>query len=129
MATQSIYTLIGDKAIIKAIKNLQRKDFSKATRAGSKIVKREAQASAPVLTGALKKAIKVRSLKSKKATGHNIQFVFPGGGQFYGHFVEYGTKEQPAQEFVKEAADNAEVPALRQTADTLMDQIEKTWNA
>jgi len=91
--------LTGAKEIAIALGKLEtklaRKVASKALRAGAKVVLPVAQSLAPVKTGALRKAIKVRSGKNKKDFRSIVVAVgekWFQGDEFYAAFIEFGWK-------------------------------------
>ena len=91
--------LIGGKELDNALQELERKLARKigvqALRAGAKIILAKARANAPVKSGALKAAIKIRAGRSRK--GERRVRVIVGdkwftGDEFYAAFVEFGHK-------------------------------------
>ena len=110
------FKVAGDgKAVQEALAKISKKDFRKATRKAAKLVQAAAIANAPVLTGTLRKAIKVRSA-GRRRHGAKVTLQFKKGtaSQFYGAFVEYGTAKQAAQNFMKRAAKSAGPGAIAQ---------------
>lgn len=108
----------GQKAIVTGVKELDailrdlepklaRKYIRKGMRDGMKLVRDQARADAPVRSGTMRKAIKVRAGRSRKRGRIAIEVrVGEGdfkGDTFYGAFVEYGTSRQKAQEFMLRA--------------------------
>jgi len=89
--------LIGEKALQRKLAALGRtganKVLRKALRAGAKVIRTEAQANAPVLTGDLRANIRVRAMKRRKQ-GVGVRVVVGDGwyqgDQFYGAFLEFG---------------------------------------
>lgn len=101
-----------DEALKQFPAKLQRKYLARALRAGAKIIQQQAQANAPVKTGALRRNIVVRSAPRNGAAGRvavgiraakkigsrttstgKVRSVFDKRGDaFYGRFVEGGTK-------------------------------------
>lgn len=82
--------------------SLQKKGVRKATRRAAKLVLEDAIKMVPVKSGALKKSLAVRARKRTRAK-HRIHDVAHlvvqkgalfSGRQFYGGFLEYGTKER-----------------------------------
>ena len=86
-----------DKILTRYEKSLQRKWLRKATRESVKHVRAEAELDAPVDSGDLSESLKVRAIKrTRTKIGHQVQTsedntVF-SGDQYYGQFVEFGTK-------------------------------------
>jgi len=103
-------TLIGEKELQRKFKGLpgklQRKIVRAAMKKAIEPVLQDAQSKAPVLTGKLKASLKVMSsnkygkITTSVVTGEG----FFKGDQFYGAFVELGTKHQPAKPFRLKAA-------------------------
>lgn len=104
---------------IKArLDQLEKKDARKicqsAFRSAMKPVAKSAKANAPKVSGQLSKSLKVRSLRrSRKRFGVTVSMKskdFPD--QYYGSFVEYGTKKMVGRHFLKQAFDsNADIAA------------------
>ena len=68
-----------------------------------------AQANCPVVSGDLKKSLKVRALKKKRHRYGVMVATSAGwfkGKTFYGAFVEYGTSKKPANPFIRPAFDS-----------------------
>ena len=69
-----------------------------ALRAGSRVMQLAAQGNVPIRTGTLKNTIRIRRGKRDRADNVRDYFVFAGGrvkgggGAFYAHMVERGTK-------------------------------------
>jgi len=90
------FKVTGDKELIAKLQTLRRAKLRAAVRKGSrraaKIVQAEAKQLAPARTGALARAIRVRSIpRSRKWTGTQATFKVEGG-VYYGGFVEAGHK-------------------------------------
>lgn len=106
-------TLIGDKQLIKLFKTLpdklQKKFAVQALRAEAKLVKGEIQAATPVLTGRLKKSMKVKSVKRSRVkigvkieTGTRAELGIPPDSKwYYPAHVELGTRTRPAKSFMR----------------------------
>lgn len=74
---------------------LQRKALRTVFRRLGNIAKDEAIRGAPRRTGALARSIKVRSIKRSRArVGVTVLSSFKGGNQYYGTFLEFGTKDR-----------------------------------
>ncbi len=75
---------------------LQRRALRTVFRRLGNIAKDEAARGAPVKTGMLKRSLKVRSIKRNRGgrVGVNVISSFKGGNQYYGTFLEYGTKDR-----------------------------------
>lgn len=118
-------TIQGDKELIQklqALKKTQAKTaIGKGTRAGAKIVQAAAKQNAPVLSGQLKRSIKVRSLpRSKKAVGTQVI----ESADFVG-FVEFGTKHQQGEHKFEEAAKGASDEAIQTMLEITRQEIDK----
>ena len=100
MAVRGIIT--GDKHLDKLLAGMplkmQKKLSRKATRKAAKeIVLPDAQARAPFDTGDLEESLTVKAVTRKKnRVGHMVTTKegFYRGDQFYGAFMEFGTKER-----------------------------------
>lgn len=126
MSKTTPFDLSGDRELVRKLTKLAKKDFSKATRAGARTIANKTKALAPVETGALRKAVKVKSVKSRTAVGHKVVLAFKGGAVsnlFYGGFQEYGTKHIKAKGFMKRAADEEGKKAMQATIDILKTAI------
>lgn len=94
--------ITGDKQLDRLLKGLplaaQKKLSRKATRKAAKdIVLPEAKNLVPVDTGDLEESLVVKAMKrSRGRFGHQVQTKdgFYQGDQFYGAFIEFGTKER-----------------------------------
>lgn len=94
-----------DKSLSELEPKFQKKIVRQAQRQGAKILLKKAKDKAPKETGALKKAIKIKSApRSRKFVGIDIgvgsQFFV--GKQFYGSFLEFGWKPGGTGEFIGE---------------------------
>lgn len=130
----SKFTIKGDKELIRKLDKLAKKDIKKAirkgSRAGAKVVQREAKSIAPKDSGQLAKSIKVRSLKRSRSTiGTTASNAFRGTEQFYGAFQEYGYTSRGGNKiegkgFMKQASDNVGEKALRVMIDEMKQVIQ-----
>lgn len=132
MAAISGIELFGDKQILANMEKLSKKDFTSATRKGSKIVLQETKSRIPVLTGVLLQNTKVRSIpRSRTMAGTRTVMEFKGAtgrkGGFYGHWVNYGTRYLQAREFIQQGAKAAEQQAFAATKQELIQMVEKEW--
>ena len=122
MAKETL-VLTGDKRLNRKLMKLRGPDAKKAirksTRPALKPVLQEAKNNVPVDSGALKKSLKIRSLpRSRTSIGARVTSGDTGkrafsGEQYYGAFVEFGTKHQKGQKFLKRAADRKRKQAIR----------------
>lgn len=110
--------LRGDKQLGKQMRRLsaQRDDISvDCMKAWGDDVQSDARRNAPERTGKLKRGITVRVQKQKLSAS-----VGTHNGPFYGHFMENGTSEAPAQPFLGPAFN-----ANRDIAPYMRDALEK----
>jgi len=126
-------SLIGDKELQRKFKTLvgkvQKKIARKAIRAGAKIVLADAKNRAPVLSGKLKKSLKVKAIKRSRSTigvlvqtGTREKLNIPEGSKYYyPAAVEYGHGGVAAKPFLR--------PALDTNADRALSTIQRElWN-
>lgn len=131
-------SLNGDKALVSKLDSLDKKDLSKvvrqATRKNSKIVQTETKNLAPVESGMLKKAVKVRSMKRQKGyVGSKTTVLFAGktkSNMFYGAFQEFGYttvngRKIAGKHFMKQASSNVGPRALASTMLDIKSGINK----
>jgi HK97 gp10 family phage protein len=90
-----------DKALARFDANVQKKITRKATRAGAKLVLEAAKVLVPSGFGDLERSLKVKAMEKRKGKGrgrigHSVRTGegFFQGEQFYGGFLEFGTKER-----------------------------------
>lgn len=105
-----------DRKLSRFEQSVQKKAIRKATREASKVILEEAKTLVPVDTGALRKSLRVRSLKrSRVKQGHQVQTGegFFKGETFYGGFVEYGTKRMAAREYLRRAMNSKEAETIQ----------------
>jgi HK97 gp10 family phage protein len=97
----------GAEEIIKLLKEMGQNAenvLSQAAEAGGKIALSDAKRRCPVgKTGNLKSNLKLET--GKKTSTKAFVKVLPGKDEYYGTFVELGTKKQPAQPFLRPAVD------------------------
>jgi HK97 gp10 family phage protein len=86
-----------DKAVKKLSDKVQKQVLNKAARAGARVVQKRAKSLAPVKSGALRRAIRVVTLKMPKGQAKAAVTIKSGKGEkreaFYAHFVEFGTRK------------------------------------
>ena len=81
------------RKLAKLRKNDMRKAVRKGSRAGVKLIAPTAKELAPVRTGTLRRAMKVRALpRSRKWTGTQITSKIEGADAYYMGWVEFGHK-------------------------------------
>jgi HK97 gp10 family phage protein len=120
----------GQKEIERSFKKLGpkigKKPIRRGARAGAKIFAAKIKQNSPVLSGQLKKSVKVRAGKQR---ANFIQVL--ARTEFYGVFAEYGTvnssgnikqKEKP---FMRPAYETEKRKANQVTVDTMADEINK----
>jgi HK97 gp10 family phage protein len=96
----------------------------KGTRRGAKIVASAVKDAAPVVSGALKASIKVRSLpRSKKSVGTDVKL--DNSTLFYASYAEFGSKHQKATHFMEEATKSVAQDALETAVQVIAEEIEK----
>jgi len=109
MADAMKFKILGDKELQRGLKQFEDKVAKKIVRRATKKVAQPVHQAAvqlaPKKTGMLKGAISIRAFKKKDKFGTKITigkrlFV---GDQFYGAFVELGTKKMAAQPFLRPA--------------------------
>ncbi len=113
-------SLLGDKALqrkLDALPNkLAKKVMRQALREGARPVLASAKANAPVLTGRMKKSLKLRAMKARRGnfgvvimTGTREQLgIDPKDKSYYPFAVEFGFKRHnvPAHPFIRPALDD-----------------------
>jgi HK97 gp10 family phage protein len=135
-------TIKGSKAIERAFRELPsklaRKAIRQGLRAGAKIVRDGAVADAPEDTGLTRKAIKVRSGRSRKNRFSMAVIIGKGnykGATFYGAFQEFGwetgsrkspnRREVPGKHFMRRAMESKRDAAESAILETIADGIER----
>lgn len=88
-------------------------------RAGARVIRDEAKARVPKLTGQLEKGIVVATVKGEVKVG----FKPPVSRR--AHFTEYGTETQPAQPFMRPAIDTKGPEAIRKIGEVMGKGVEK----
>lgn len=117
-----------DNKLLALPKSLANKGARKATRAAAKVVLADAKALVPEDTGQLKRSLKVRSRKrsrrNKGTVGHSVvtgESLFTGD-QYYGGFIELGTRKKEADPYLRPALWGNQPEILRQYVAVL-----KSW--
>jgi len=108
------------KIEIEGVKKLEKRLKSLEPKVGKGIVRgalkdaakpllQEAKERVPVKSGDLKKSLRVRTMKRKKGR-YGVEMATKDGwfkgDQYYGAFLEFGTKNMPAKPFMRPAYDN-----------------------
>lgn len=106
--------------------------MKKALRAAAKPVVSPAKGPAPVLTGRLKKSLKVGDkLNSRQAALHRAKMrdgdvdMFIGAGAMHSHFQEFGTVNHAPQPFMRQAWEGAKGKVLSELKRALWENIQK----
>lgn len=154
MGDPIVMEVAGDKELRRALGRLsnveRRSAFRRPLRDAMKQIQAAALSRVPRRTGKLAKSLKVRAGR-KSRTGPSIILIGQGanakkppkgkgkrrsratravqftGDTFYGGFVEYGTKRQPPQPFIRPAFDERIGQTERTIRDGLMAEIERIW--
>ena len=113
--------LRGADELLKGLQELEpaiaKKILRSAMRQAAKPILDEAKRRVPVLTGELRKSLKIRALKrnNKGRIGVVISTEkgFFKGETFYGAFLEFGTKKMPAKPFIRPAFEANKARAVR----------------
>lgn len=108
---------IGANELIRDLRNIEKKELESvvwgAIERGGEKIRRDAIRRAPEDTGALKRSI--RCVKHRKSLGVKVEADYPKhkgrkqrktkgkGWVYYAFAVEYGTKDRPAQPFLRPA--------------------------
>jgi len=129
--------LEGFEDVLKTLDTLtdkmQKKAMRPALRAGSKIIQKAAKAKSPTLSGKNKRFIKVKSLRRSRnivgvaiQTGTREQLGIPRDKfGYYPMILEYGSKDQKKQPFMKPALEENRVKATAAIGKKLKSEIEK----
>jgi len=131
--SQNVFKLTGLDKSIKKLKGLEAKVSKKvvrqAMRAGMKLVQQAVKNNAPVDSGDLKEGVKVRATKrSRKKMG--IMVSIGGkpnyvGDLYYGAMVEWGTKYQSPQGFMRRSFDETHDQAIEIASAGIISGVEK----
>lgn len=122
------------RAFNKLDHKARKKHLRPALRAGAKVIKNAAQSLAPKDSGALKRTIKVRSLKRSRknfgvfirtGTASELGIKETKGRGYYPFSVEYGTDEQPARPYMRPALKNNDERARKAIAERLWKGIRE----
>ena len=98
----------GADEVIKMLKELGEAAsgiLERAAEAGGRVALDAAKAKCPVDTGALKRSLHIEKSKTKKPEIKQEVKISPGKNQYYGTFVELGTKRQAAKPYLRPAID------------------------
>ncbi len=123
-----------DRKLMSLEPKLQKKVIRKAQRDGAKDVLVKAKSLAPVKSGALKKNLKIRSIKRTKGSiGLDIGTADKDftGYEFYSSFLIFGTKklERGKHDFLTPAYEQTNESVRAKIIDQIMAGIEREANA
>lgn len=105
-------------------RNLAIRALTSALSAGARVILREAKANAPRRTGALFRALRVRTARSREHQGRDA-FVYFGKRTFYGRFHERGTVKMAARPFMGPALEAKAQEAVEAVRDRLARQLDR----
>lgn len=117
-----------DRALRELEPKIAKKVLRQACRKALKPVKDAAQANAPVKSGQVKKAIKVKAGKRRRDQIRLDVTIGAGdfvGKQFYGSFLEFGTESIEAREFLRRAYESQQEQARRIAQAEILKGIER----
>lgn len=92
----------------RILKELEGQPVARAMQAGASIIQKEAQRTAPVLTGRLQ-----ASITAQIATQGKVVTGLVGSTVTYAPFVEYGTRRMRGRRFLQNAMESKEKEAVR----------------
>lgn len=105
-----------------------------AVNAGAEVIRKDAVARVPVLTGRLKKAIYKKQIREQSNNVQQTFFVGARNGKkyrkankdaYYWRFLEFGTSKMAAKPFLRPAFDTKKTQAVDAIAKKLKERIEK----
>ena len=109
--------------------NMQKKAARQALRPAFKKMLDGAKGNSPQETGQIKRAFKMRAApRSRKFIG--IDVILDGelfNGEFYGAFLEYGTKHIKPKGFIRKAYDENEKAVEQDALNKIKQIIEDSW--
>lgn len=96
---------------------MEKKILRSAMREAAKPMLADAKRRAPVLTGAMRKSLKIKAMKRRSNGQVGVVIAtekgFFKGETFYGAFHEFGTKKMPARPFIRPAFEANKAQAIR----------------
>jgi len=101
---------------------MQREGLVKGMKVGAELVRSTAAHKAPRLTGKLADSMTVKVEQGGVAEVRAL--IGPGKDAFYGRYVEFGTKYQPARPFLRPALDEKQGEATQAIIDAINDVIK-----
>lgn len=126
--------LKGEKALIKSLEQfpdkVQKTIMKSAIRKAAKPLVAQAKENTPVESGALKKSMKLRAIKRSRKNKYRVGFLIGSsdknftGEQYYGSFLEFGTKRQPPIGMVRKAYDSGGEAAMNAAIEEIKKGIE-----
>lgn len=126
----------GDKKLDRMLREfepkLAKKIIRRTLRKAAKPVLETARQHAPVLTGALKRSLKVRAMKRSRRNKnkYGVRVItgddFFKGEQFYGAFIEFGTSRIEAKPYLRPAYDNNKTSVRDVFRREIKKEIEQT---
>ena len=123
------------KALAELPQGIARNVLRGAVNAGATVIKTEAKARAPALTGVLKRALYQKQIREKSNLLLQTFFVGVRQGKsskktkkgvidaFYARFVEFGTSKMPARPFMRPAFESKKEAAVQAIKDYLTTRI------
>lgn len=105
-------------------RNLATRTLTAALSAGARVILREAKANVPRRSGALFRALRVRTARSREHLGRDA-FVYFGKRTFYGRFHERGTVKMTARPFMAPALESKAQEAVEAVRDRLARQLDR----
>lgn len=132
-----------EKILLKLPEKIQGKVLRTSTVAGGRVIQKEIKRRVPTKTGALKRAIRVVSLKNKagntkaevavgvqrivkpKKSKNRASKPEKASDVFYWRFLEFGTKHIPAKNFIRSSFEDRKRDAAEEIRKRLKLNIEK----
>lgn len=111
-----------EKALLALDKKVGKKLLTQAMRAAMKPMKAAVQADVPVVSGDMKRAVRIKALpRSRTSFGVSVQIGDKDfqGKTFYAAMVEYGTSKQAPQGNLRRAFDATQAQSIQIATDTL----------
>jgi HK97 gp10 family phage protein len=122
-------TRVGFGELERKLKELEicmrREVLTEAAKTAGAIVLDEAKTRVPRDTGALADSMAVRVNAAQSDANEVTVTVGPSKRGFYGRFVEHGTKNMPAEPFLKPALDNNRDKITKAIKEVMWRAIEK----
>lgn len=113
---KSNLTFSGGKELERNLKELGNKTSGRlgqnSTRAGARVVAKEAKARVPVRTGNLRDSIVVRGDENLRRAGGSVRQAFVVAKAPHAHLVELGTKHSRKRPFLEPALEKAGQQAI-----------------